>query len=210
MCVSVIWLFHTLALIRRNASTQHECAHTQTCRPTHPFIQSSMHTPNNAYFQARGASTEEDNTHTHTPTPREALHRCCAREQSWAPPAWVLPLIPSQRPLLDPFPAKPSARLRQPGEWWIDSGGKSHTIPPFLPLSYSLWCGGVEEPLPLEAHLRWDIWNVAAQLLSKIRVAANGRSTTASFQRMPEPDCSCHILVFFNFCLCPFHLSGTK
>lgn len=66
--------------------------------------------------------------------------------------------------------------------------------------------------MPLEAHLCRDIWNAAAQLLSKISIAANGRPTRASFepfQRMVEPDCCCH-LFFFIIILCPLLLSGTK
>lgn len=57
--------------------------------------------------------------------------------------------------------------------------------------------GGI---MPLEAHLCTDLWNATAQLLSKISVAANGWSTRASFepfQRVGEPDWSCHLYFFF-------------
>lgn len=55
--------------------------------------------------------------------------------------------------------------------------------------------------MPLEAHLCRDIWNAAAQLPSKISIAANGLSARASFepfQRTEEPDHFCHLSLCFS------------
>lgn len=125
-----------------------------TCTHTHTPIKSVKH----AHMHARTCTctqcllpSSRSRKHTHTRThitPPLEKHQFCAREQSWAPPAWVLPLIPLHRP--DWIPIRQSPQLRQAGDWWIDSGGSSHTILSILPLSYSLWCGRDEESCPLK------------------------------------------------------------
>lgn len=172
MCACVIRHFEILVLIRRNASLQHECIHTHTCACT--FIKSV-------------------NTHTYPHNaPREALRRCCAREQSWAPPAWVLPLIPLHRP--DWIPIQQSPQLSSDSLESGESTAEAIHIP-FSPFChYPILCAvtGTRHHSPLEAHLCKDIWDAGAQ----ISIAANGWSTRASFepfQRLGKPDSGCHL-----------------
>ena len=83
MCVSVIWHFETLALIRRNASTRCECAHAQT--PT-PINQRSMHTCTHSYtyailaskaLEAKTTTRTQTHTHTHTHPQRSSPSLLC-------------------------------------------------------------------------------------------------------------------------------------
>lgn len=86
--------------------------------------------------------------HADLPPPLEMLGLCQRAELSSTCLGITINSI--AQAWLDPYPAKPSAQLRQPGEWQIDSGGNSHTIFSILPLSYSLWCGREEESCPLK------------------------------------------------------------